>query len=39
MKEPSAPKGTIALLAVFLLITLALWANAYMVMLSRGATQ
>lgn len=39
MKEPSAPKGTVALLAVFLLVTLALWANAYFVMLSRGATQ
>lgn len=39
MKEPSAPKGTVALLAVFLLVTLALWANAYIVMLSRGATQ
>lgn len=39
MKEPTTPKGTIALLAIFLLITVVLWANAYLVMLSRGATQ
>ena len=39
MKEPDTPQGTIALLALFLLLTLALWGNAYLTMLSRGATQ
>lgn len=39
MKEPDTPKGTLALLALFLLLTLTLWGNAYFTMLSRGATQ
>jgi hypothetical protein len=39
MKDPDTPQGTIALLLVYLLIVIALWGNAYMTMLSRGATQ
>ncbi|MCX6047365.1 MAG: cytochrome c oxidase subunit 2A [Chloroflexi bacterium] len=39
MKNPETPKGTLALLLVFALLTLALWGSAYMTMLSRGATQ
>lgn len=39
MKEPDTPKGTLVLLALFLLLTLTLWGNAYFIMLSRGATQ
>ncbi len=39
VKEPSVPKGTIALLVFFVIFTLALWGNAYLIMLSRGATQ
>jgi hypothetical protein len=31
--------GTVVLLIVFLILTIALWANAYFVMLSRGVTQ
>ncbi len=39
MKDPDTPKGTLALLALFLLFTIVLWGTAYMTMLSRGATQ
>lgn len=39
MKEPEAPKGTIALLLVYFLVIVALWGNAYLIMLSRGVTQ
>jgi len=39
MKDPDTPKGTLALLAFFLLLTIVLWSTAYMTMLSRGATQ
>ena len=39
VKEPRAPQGTIALMALFALLTLAFWANTYFVVLSRGATQ
>jgi hypothetical protein len=38
-KEPDTPQGTIALLAVYLLIILLLWGNVYLTMLSRGITQ
>jgi hypothetical protein len=31
--------GTVALLVVFVIMLLALWFNAYFVMLSRGVTQ
>lgn len=39
MKEPQAPQGTVALMALFALLTLAFWANAYFIVLSRGVTQ
>jgi hypothetical protein len=39
MREPDTPQGTIALLMVYFLIIILLWANAYLTMLSRGATQ
>jgi hypothetical protein len=39
VKEPQAPQGTLALMALFVLITLAFWANAYFIVLSRGVTQ
>ena len=38
-KGPDVPQGTIALLAVYLLIILLLWGNVYFTMLSRGVTQ
>ncbi len=34
-----APKGTIMLLALFLLLIIALWGNAYLQVATRGATQ
>jgi hypothetical protein len=39
VKEPTTPQGTMALLAVYLVIVIALWANTYFTMLSRGVTQ
>lgn len=39
VKSPDTPKGTIALLAVYVLILVGLWANVYFTMLSRGGTQ
>ncbi len=39
MKDPDTPKGTIALLAVYVLIIIALWGNVYLTMISRGTTQ
>ncbi|MCL4859983.1 MAG: cytochrome c oxidase subunit 2A [Caldilineaceae bacterium] len=39
MREPDTPQGTIALLLVYVVIIVALWANAYFTLLSRGATQ
>ncbi|MFZ4661073.1 MAG: cytochrome c oxidase subunit 2A [Caldilineaceae bacterium] len=39
MKEPQAPQGTLALMAFFVLLIVAFWANAYFVVLSRGVTQ
>lgn len=37
-RDPKTPMGTIALLVVFLILTVALWANAYWQLLSRGVT-
>lgn len=34
-----APKGTIAILAIYLLLIIALWGSAYLIMLARGVTQ
>ncbi|MGL4650384.1 MAG: hypothetical protein ACRC1H_13335 [Caldilineaceae bacterium] len=39
LRDPKTPMGTVALLVVFLIMLVALWANAYFVMLSRGVTQ
>lgn len=39
MKEPDTPKGTLALLAFFVLLTLFLWGTTYLTMFSRGVTQ
>jgi hypothetical protein len=39
VKEFKAPQGTLALMALFALLTLAFWANAYFTVLSRGVTQ
>lgn len=36
-KEPDTPQGTIVLIAIFLVMTVALWFNAYFIVLSRGA--
>ena len=38
-KNPKTPMGTIVLLVVFVFLTMALWLNAYFVLLSRGGTQ
>jgi len=35
-REPHVPQGTIALLAVYLLIIIFLWSNVYFTMRSRG---
>jgi len=39
LKEPKTPMGTVVVLVVFIVMLVALWANAYFVMLSRGVTQ
>lgn len=39
MKGPDTPKGTIALLMVYVVIIIGLWSNVYFTMLSRGVTQ
>lgn len=39
MRDPDTPKGTIALLLVYLFFILMLWGNAYFTVLSRGANQ
>lgn len=36
-KEPDTPAGTIVLIAIFAVLTLVLWFNAYFILLSRGA--
>lgn len=38
-REPDTPMGTIALLAVYVLIIVLLWGNVYLTMISRGVTQ
>lgn len=38
-KNPKTPMGTVLLIIVFAIVTIALWTNAYLVMLSRGVTQ
>ncbi|HZD41284.1 MAG TPA: cytochrome c oxidase subunit 2A [Terriglobales bacterium] len=40
MKEPEPkPKGTIAILVVFAIVTLLLWGSLYAALLLRGVTQ
>ncbi len=39
MKDPDTPKGTLALLLAFILLTATLWGSAYLTMLSRGVAQ
>ena len=36
-REPDTPMGTVVLIAIFLIMTVALWFNAYFIVLSRGA--
>ncbi len=37
-KQPDTPQwGTVVLIAIFLIMTVALWFNAYFIVLSRGA--
>ncbi len=38
MRDPDTPKGAIALMLVYLLVLIALWANVYFTVLARGAT-
>lgn len=38
-RDPKTPMGTVVLIALFLLLTIALWGNAYLVLLSRGVTR
>ena len=39
MRDPDTPKGTIALLLVYLIFIFVLWGNAYITVLLRGANQ
>ncbi len=36
-KQPDTPQGTVVLIAIFAIMTFALWFNAYFTVLSRGA--
>ena len=36
-KEPDTPQGTVVLISIFLILTVALWFNTYLIVLSRGA--
>jgi sensor domain CHASE-containing protein len=36
-KPPDTPQGTVVLIAIFMVLTLVLWFNAYFIVLSRGA--
>ncbi len=36
-REPDTPMGTVVLIAIFLIMTVVLWFNAYFIVLSRGA--
>jgi len=38
MQDPQAPKGTVALMAVYFVVIVALWTFSYLTMLSRGVT-
>lgn len=38
-RDPKTPMGTVVLIVLFLLLTVLLWGNAYLVLLSRGVTQ
>ncbi len=39
MRDPDTPKGAIALMLLYMLLLIALWANVYFTILARGATQ
>jgi hypothetical protein len=39
MKDPDTPQGAIALMLLYGLLLIALWANVYFTILARGATQ
>lgn len=34
-----APQGTVAIIAIYIVLIIALWGSAYLTMLSRGVTQ
>jgi hypothetical protein len=36
-KEPDTPQGTVVLISIFLILTVAFWFNAYFIVVSRGA--
>lgn len=38
MRDPDTPKGAIALMLLYMVLLVALWANVYFTVLSRGAT-
>ncbi len=38
-KKYKTPHGTIAILAIYILLILALWGSVYLTVLSRGVTQ
>lgn len=38
MRDPDTPKGAIALMLLYMLLLIALWANVYFTVLARGAT-
>lgn len=38
-RDPKTPMGTLVLITVFLVMTIVLWLNVYLTILSRGATQ
>lgn len=37
-KDYKAPMGTVAILALYLILLVVLWGSAYLTMLSRGGT-
>lgn len=39
LNEPQSPRGTIAILIVYVVLVVALWGSAYLTMLGRGVTQ
>ena len=38
MRDPDTPQGAIALMLLYMLLLIALWANVYFTVLARGAT-